>query len=78
MKKNVVVYHQPGCPPCEWVMDFLKRHDVPFESRDIREDRAAMRDLVEAGIQSTPALFVDGNWLIGFEPEILKDVLGLK
>ena len=78
MTPRVILYHQPGCPPCHWVMDFLTNHRISYESKDVREDAAALKELVALGSQSTPTLVIDGEVLIGFEPDRILSLLGKK
>lgn len=78
MTPRVILYHQPGCPPCQWVMDFLTNHRISYESKDVREDSAALKELVALGSQSTPTLVIDGEVLIGFEPDRILSLLGKK
>jgi hypothetical protein len=58
-------------------MEFLSRMQVPYVAKDVRADRAALRELMDAGISSTPTIKIDGRMLVGFEPELLKEALGL-
>ena len=52
-------------------MEFLSRHGVEFEQKDIRSDAAALQELMELGVKSTPTIVVDGEVLIGFDSEKL-------
>ena len=53
--KQVVVYHQPGCEACREAMEHLTRRGVPFVSRNIQEDRAALQELIRMRRTSTPS-----------------------
>ena len=77
MRRQIVVYHQPDCPPCHQAMDFLTRHGVPFEARDVREDPTAMAELVALGFHGTPVLVIDGVPYPGFIPQRVAELLGL-
>ena len=73
--KRVLLYSQPGCPPCVAVKQFLKARQVAFEYRDVQADPAALRELVELNSRSTPTIVVGDEVMIGFDPERLDLLL---
>jgi glutaredoxin len=75
MPKNVVVYHQPGCAPCHRAMEFLKQQKVAFVSKDVAVDEKAASEMLALGSSSTPTIVVDGNMLVGFNPQRLLQLL---
>jgi glutaredoxin len=57
-------------------MEYLSRKGVPFVAKDIREDKGAMRELVEdLDSKSTPTIVVDGKIMVGFERAKLDQML---
>jgi glutaredoxin len=50
---------------------------VPFSVKDIRADQAALQELVKLGFRATPVTLIDGEAVVGFDPEKLKKALGL-
>lgn len=75
MSKIVVLYSQPGCPPCGWVEQFLNARGVAFIKRDIQKDESAMRELMRLKSRSTPTLVVGTRVMIGFDPDQLDQWL---
>ncbi|MBT9333065.1 glutaredoxin family protein [Paracidobacterium acidisoli] len=73
--KRIILYSQPGCPPCFAAKNFLKAQQVEFEYRDVVADPAALRELTELNSRSTPTIVVDGEVMIGFDPERLTSML---
>lgn len=73
--KRVILYSQPGCPPCHEAKQFLIARDIPFESKDVRADPVALRELVKLNSRSTPTIVVGGEVMIGFDPERLEAML---
>lgn len=75
--KKVVIYSQPGCPPCDWVKTYLTERGVPFTVRDVSSDSSARKKLVgKYKSRSTPTVVVDEEVMIGFDPDRLQEMLG--
>jgi hypothetical protein len=45
--------------------------------KNVREDPAALKELLALGHQSTPVTLIDGQAVVGFDPEKLEQLLGL-
>ncbi|MGC2501145.1 MAG: glutaredoxin family protein, partial [Silvibacterium sp.] len=45
--KRVILYSQPGCPPCYAAKQFLTARNIPFEYKDVQGNPAALRELVK-------------------------------
>jgi glutaredoxin len=73
--KRVLLYSQPGCPPCYAAKLFLQVHEVPFEYKDVQADPAALRELMELNSRSTPTIVVGDEVMIGFDPDRLETLL---
>jgi len=76
---KVIVYSTKTCPYCHMVKEFLKEHEVKFEEVDVSEDQKKAREMVEkTGQMGVPVTDVDGKFVVGFNQEALKKVLGIK
>ena len=75
MAKQVTIYHQPGCGPCHEAMEYLTRKGVTYEARDVREDRAALKELLEMGYASTPVIVVGDRAIVGFDAPAIDEAL---
>lgn len=73
--KRVILYSQPGCPPCSAAKQFLTARDIPFEYKDVQADPAALRELVQLNSRSTPTIVVGEEVMIGFDPDRLESML---
>lgn len=73
--KRVLLYSQPGCPPCYAAKLFLQVHEVPFEYKDVQADPVALRELIELNSRSTPTIVVGDEVMIGFDPDRLQTLL---
>ncbi len=70
--REIVVFTQPGCPPCVEVKMWLRDHGHSYTERNIRQDPAALQALVEAGFKATPVTYIDGQPLTGYNPAELQ------
>ncbi len=76
--KNVKLYTQPACPPCEFVKNYFQMHGVKYDLLNIKENQAARNELInEHGSMSTPTIVIDGEVIIGFEQERIDELLDL-
>jgi glutaredoxin-like YruB-family protein len=73
--KRVILYSQPGCPPCFAAKQFLTARNIPFEYKDVKGNPEALRELVKLNSRSTPTIVVDDQVLIGFDPDRLESAL---
>lgn len=73
--KRVILYSQPGCPPCYAAKQYLSARNIPFEYKDVQSDPAALRELVKLNSRSTPTIVVGEEVMIGFDPDRLESML---
>ncbi|KMM38521.1 glutaredoxin domain-containing protein [Guptibacillus hwajinpoensis] len=74
--KNVKLYTQPACPPCEFVKNYFQMHEITYELLNIKENTAARNELInEHQSMSTPTIVIDGEVIIGFEKERIDELL---
>ncbi|KYD24673.1 glutaredoxin family protein [Geobacillus sp. NFOSA3] len=74
--KRVTVYTTTTCPYCVMVKNFLREQGVPFEEVNVQRDPVAARKLVETtGQVGVPQIEIDGQWVIGFDPDAIMQLL---
>jgi glutaredoxin len=73
--KRVLLYSQPGCPPCYAAKQFLQARQVAFEYKDIQADPTALCELMALNSRSTPTIVVGDAVMIGFDPARLESLL---
>lgn len=73
--KRVILYSQPGCPPCFAAKQFLIARNIPFEYKDVKADTGALRELARLNSRSTPTIVVGEEVMVGFDPERLESLL---
>lgn len=75
---KVIVYMADWCPWCHRVMEFLKEHDVEFEARNVEERQYAQESMEKSGQTGIPVTLVDGEVVVGYDVDRLKELLGLE
>jgi glutaredoxin 3 len=75
---NVVVYTMHGWSGCHHAKEFLSRNGVQFTERNVSEDLKAREELLAMGFRAVPVIKVDSQTILGFDPQKLKPLLGLK
>jgi thioredoxin reductase (NADPH) len=63
---------------CRRVEEFLTKHGIAFEARNVAEDPAAMDDLMALGVATTPVTVIDGDIVVGFDQKRLAALLGVE
>lgn len=58
-------------------MEFLSQNNVEFTEKNIRTDLDAMQDMVQMGSQATPTTVIDGEVIIGFDRDKIREKLEL-
>jgi glutaredoxin len=74
---KVVVYTSQNCAQCDQVLAKLSEWDVNFEERNVSENREHFKELQSKRIYGTPATFIDGEKILGFQERKLKRTLGI-
>ncbi len=73
----VKVYSAPGCPWCSAVKNFLKEHNIAFEEIDVSDPKNAEEFIKKTGQMSVPVIDIDGELVIGFDQQKLKEKLDI-
>lgn len=78
MNRKVRVYSTPTCPYCVRVKQFLKENNIDFEDIDVASDQTQAQEMVKISAQTAvPVLDIEGEVIIGFDKEKIKQALGL-
>ena len=78
MNKKVKVYSTPTCQFCIMAKKFLKDNNIEFEDVDVSRDIKSAREMVEkTGQMGVPVIEIDGEFVIGFNREKIKQLLNL-
>lgn len=72
---RVELFTQPGCAPCRAVEAFLEQRGVPYITRDVLGDPAALDAIASEGFMTTPVTRVGDQWVGGFDRARLEGAL---
>jgi len=77
--KQVKVYSTPTCPWCKKVKQFLDANGVKYQDFNVAEDKAARDEMMNKTHQmGVPAIFIDEEFIIGYNEKSLKEKLAIK
>lgn len=75
---NVIVYTSRNCNYCDKVITKLEEWEIDYEERNVSENREQFRELQRRNVYGTPAVFIDGEKILGFQERKMKNRLGIK
>lgn len=74
---EIIVYSSTGCPYCEKVKDALKDWGFEYEERNASIHKEYFDQLKERKVFGTPATYINGKLVLGFQEKKFKKLLGL-
>lgn len=75
-EKEVVVYTTTTCPYCDMVKKFLNENEVEYTSYNVSENPEKAKEMIQkTGQRGVPVTEIDGEIIIGFDKEKLKELL---
>lgn len=78
MSKTVKIYSTSTCPYCVRAKQFLKENNVSFEDIDVSTDTQKAQEMIrKSGQMGVPVLDIEGEIIVGFDKEKIKNALGL-
>lgn len=74
---EVIVYSSSGCPYCEKVKNQLNEWKIEYEERNVSLHKEYFDQLREKKIFGTPATYVNGKLILGFQEKKFKKAFGI-
>ncbi len=76
---NVTIYTTPTCGYCKMAKQFFQENNVEYTEADVTTDPTlAMESVQKSGQNGVPVIDVDGKIIVGYQPDVLAEMLGLK
>jgi len=78
MAKSVKVYSTLTCPWCVRAKQFLTENKITFENYDVSTDQAKAQEMIDkSGQMGVPVIDIEGEIILGFDKERIKQALGI-
>jgi len=75
---EVKIYSTQICPWCVKAKEFLKQNKIKFEDKDVSADDKARNEMIKkTGQMGVPVIDINGEIIIGFDVERIKEALKL-
>lgn len=80
VQKHIVkIYSTSACPWCTVAKNFFKEHKVEFEDINVAQNHKAAEEMIEkSGQMGVPVIEIDGQIIIGFKEDKIKQLLDIK
>lgn len=76
---KIRVYTTPTCIYCKRLKEFLKENKVEYEEIDVSRDHLKAEEMVKvSGQMGVPVSVIDGQVVIGFDKEKIKELLKIE
>ena len=74
--KTVTIYSTPTCHFCHAAKDFFTAHNVPFTDHNVASDLPRRQEMIQkSGQMGVPVIYVDDEFVLGFDEDRLKELL---
>lgn len=75
----VTIYTTPTCVYCKMAKEYFKANNVEYTELNVATDEEARNAMLEkSGQMGVPVIDVDNNIVIGFDQELLAELLKIK
>lgn len=73
---HVTVYTTTQCPYCVMMKNFLTDQHIPFNEVNVEQNPEIMHQLVKkTGQMGVPQTEINGEWVIGYDPNSIMRAL---
>jgi len=77
--KQVTVYSTPTCSWCNTLKSWLRKNNIRFKDIDVSRNEKDAQDLVKrSGQQGVPQTEINGQIVVGFNQQRLKELLEIQ
>ncbi len=75
---DVIIYTSPTCIHCKSAKEFFGAHSIRYTEYDVIANPERRQEAVEkSGQMGVPVILVDGELVIGFDEDRLRELLGI-
>jgi len=76
---KIIIYGTDSCPWCHKAREFMNEHKIKFIDKSVGEDQKVAQEMIKkSGQQGVPVIDVDGEIIVGFDEDRLRNLLNIK
>jgi len=76
---KVTIWRTNSCPWCHKSVEFFKAHKIKFKEIYVDEDQKAAQEMIKkSGQMGVPVTEIDGQIIVGYDPDSFKKALKIK
>lgn len=73
---DITVYVTSTCPYCDMMKNYLNENNLTFKEVNVQNDPIAAERLVnETGQMGVPQTKINGEWVLGFDPMRVSELV---
>ncbi|TDT46041.1 glutaredoxin-like YruB-family protein [Fonticella tunisiensis] len=77
MMAKVEIYTSDTCHFCHAAKEYFKENNIEYTEHNISKDMEARKTLMKKGYMSVPLIIIDGEEILGFDKDRIKNLLNL-
>ncbi|WP_133629402.1 glutaredoxin family protein [Fonticella tunisiensis] len=74
---KVEIYTSDTCHFCHAAKEYFKENNIEYTEHNISKDMEARKTLMKKGYMSVPLIIIDGEEILGFDKDRIKNLLNL-
>lgn len=75
--KKIEIYTSDTCIECKKAKEYLQNNNMKFIEYNISSNQEYKRELIKKGYLSVPVIVVDGQDILGFDLNRIKQLTGI-
>tara|TARA_Y100000031_G_C8031700_1_gene297431 strand:+ start:124 stop:360 length:237 start_codon:yes stop_codon:yes gene_type:complete len=76
---KVKIYTTPTCPWCKKAKEFMKEKKISFKEIDVASDEKGRKEMIDkSGQMGVPVLEINGEILVGYDPDAIEKAVKKK
>lgn len=77
--KKIIVYSTPTCHYCTMAKNYFIKMGVAYQDINVGIDRIAAQEMIKkSGQMGVPVIDIDGQIIVGFQPEVFERLINVK
>lgn len=73
--KEIIMYTADTCSYCKAAKEYFEENDIPYVEKNTSQDPESRKFLMQNRIMGVPAIYIDGELLLGFDRKKIEKKL---